>query len=266
MLCRNIPFTRIMTAVFVCAGCFGAAQYLHALTAEEISTRVYNSETQQSMHSLVKMDLVDKDGTVSTRYVEQWSYKYEGELEKNVIVFHAPASIKGTRFLQVEYEDRDDDQWIFLPALKKVRRIAAQEGGKSFMGTDFSYHDMKRRSVEKYHHEIVREEQLDGYDCYVLKIWAKDPSDSDYAYLLRWVPKDIWVPIKVELYNKKDELEKVGVSKNLKKVQDHWTAIYSEMENVKNGHKTTLEFKKLAYDEEINEGLFTTQFLKTGRP
>jgi len=265
MLRRNITFRLIITAGIVCT-VFCVAQYVHALTAEEVSAKVYNSETQQTMHSLVKMDLVDKDGTVSTRYVEQWSYKYEGELEKNVIVFHAPASIKGTRFLQVEYNDRDDDQWIYLPALKKVRRIAAQEGGKSFMGTDFSYDDMKRRRVEKYHHEIVREEQLDGYDCYVLKLWAKDPSDSDYAYLLRWVPKDIWVPIKVELYNKNDELDKIGVSKNLKKVQGHWTAIYSEMKNVKNGHRTTLEFKKLAYDEEIDEGLFTTQFLKTGRP
>ena len=65
---------------------------------------------------------------------------------------------------------------------------------------------------------------------------------------------------------KKGELEKIGVSKNLKKVQGHWTAIYSEMKNVKNGHKTTLEFKKLAYDEDVNEGLFTAQFLKTGRP
>jgi hypothetical protein len=255
----------LFASVILWGGLFGL-QDLHALTAEEIARKVYNSEAQRTMHSLVKMDLIDKDGTVSTRYVEQWSYKYEGELEKNIIVFHAPASIKGTRFLQVEYRDRDDDQWIYLPALKNVRRIAAQEGGKSFMGTDFSYDDMKRHKVEDYHHELLGEEKLDGYDCYVLRLWARDPSDSDYAYLLRWIPKDIWVPIKAEMYDKKGELEKVGVSRNLKQVKGYWTALYTEMKNVKTEHRTAIEFKKLAYDEEINQGLFTTQFLKTGRP
>lgn len=263
---RVILVTLITAALLFCLQSSVGLQSVYALTAEEIAWEVYNSETQRTMHSLVKMDLIDKDGTISTRYVEQWSYKYDGELEKNVVVFHAPASIKGTRFLQVEYGDRDDDQWIYLPALKKVRRIAAQEGGKSFMGTDFSYDDMKRRKVETYHYEVLREEKLDGYDCYVIKMWAKDPSDSDYAYLLRWVPRDIWVPIKVELYNKRGELEKVGVSKRLKQVQGYWTALYSEMKNMKTEHRTSLEFKKLAYDEAVNEGFFTTQFLKTGRP
>ena len=255
----------LVTTIGAIQGFFGL-QKLHALTAEDVAWKVYNSETQRTMHSLVKMDLVDKNGTVSTRYVEQWSYKYDGELEKNLVVFHAPAAIKDTRFLQVEYADRDDDQWIYLPALKRVRRIAAQEGGKSFMGTDFSYDDMKRRKVEKYHHELVREENLDGFDCYVLKAWARDPSDSDYAYLMRWVPKDIWIPLKIELYDKKGELAKVGLSRNLQQVQGHWTALYSEMHDVQTDHRTTFEFKKLVYDELVNEGLFTTRFLETGRP
>jgi hypothetical protein len=237
-----------------------------ALTAEDIAWKVYNHQADRTMHSLVKMDLVDRDGTVSTRYVEQWSYKYEGDLEKNVVVFHAPASIKGTRFLQVEHENRDEDQWIYLPALKRVRRIAAQESGQSFMGTDFSYEDMKRRRVEEYRHELLGEEELEGFSCYVIKEHARDSSDSAYSYMVRWVPKDIWVPIKIELYDTRGELEKVGVSRNLKQVQGYWTAFYSEMRTLNSGHRTILEFKKLVYDEPVNEGLFTTRFLETGRP
>jgi hypothetical protein len=252
-------------AVLALSG-FSGPGALYALTAEDIARKVYTREAEETMHSLVKMDLIDRDGTVSTRYVEQWSFKYQGDLEKNVIVFHAPPAIKDTRFLQVEYEDRDDDQWIYLPALKRVRRIAAQESGQSFMGTDFSYEDMKRRRVEEYHYELLGEEEHDGFSCYVIKQWVKNPSNSPYSYMVRWVTRDIWVPIKVELYDRRGELEKVGLSRNLQEVQGYWTALYSEMYTLGSDHRTTLEFKKLVYDEPVNDGLFTTRFLETGRP
>ena len=95
------------------------------------------------------MDLVDKNGDVSSRRIEQYSMDDADDLGRVLMIFHAPASVKNTRFLVMEKEgDADDDQWIYLPAMQRVRRIAASEGSSSFMGSDFSYDDMSSRDIE----------------------------------------------------------------------------------------------------------------------
>ncbi len=254
-----MPLCGLLFIFSVSVACFG-------MTGEEVARKVYERDTGKTSHILVKMDLIDRDGSVSERYLETWSLEYNVDLQKTIMVFHAPASVKNTRFLQVENRGRDDDKWIYLPALKRVRRIASAEGGNSFMGTDFTYDDMSPREVEQDTHELLREEKHGEYDCYVVKSTSRDPADSEYAYALKWVADGIWIPVKIELYDKKGDLLKVMTEQRIQEVQGYWTSITSEMKNVQTGHATTIEIKKLVYDEPLNENLFTTQFLKTGRP
>jgi hypothetical protein len=237
---------------------------LFGLDGTEIAQRAHDIEDGETSHSAVQMDLIESNGEVKSRLIEEWG-RDEGELTSMVMVFRSPASVKDTRYLQVENDGRDDDKWIYLPALKRVRRIASSEGDKSFMGSDATYDDMETRDVERDYHELLREERFADWDCYVVKAWAKDPADSQYAYRVTWFDKASFVPVKVEMYDKQEELLKILTVEELERVQGYWTPMQTLMENVQTGHSTRLIIKQIVYDEPLPEALFSTAFLETGR-
>jgi len=239
---------------------------LWAITGKEVAENVTNRPTGDTTHSLVNMILVESDGSEKNRLVEEWSTENDAGLNRSVIVFHKPASVKNTRFLMKERSEGDADQWIYLPGLGRVRRIAASEGDSSFMGTDFTYDDMAGRDVEDDNHSILREETLNGYDGYVVESVPKDPSSSQYSKRIQWVAKENWIPIKVEFYDKDGELLKVMRSERIETVQGYPTVINTTMKNVQTGHATKLNIQKLRYNEDLEDGLFTVNFLESGRP
>ncbi|MGM0675777.1 MAG: outer membrane lipoprotein-sorting protein [Spirochaetota bacterium] len=236
-----------------------------AIDGREVAEHVENRDDGETGHSLVNMDLIDEGGNTRSRIIEEWSMETEDDLSRLVIVFHRPASVEGTRFLVAENEDRDDDQWIYLPSLDRVRRIAGSEGGESFMGTDFTYDDLKTRDVDEDRHELLREEEFGGRECYVVESIPKDPDDSQYSKRVQWVAKDIWIPMKIELYDKSEDLLKVNTVEEVDQVQGYWTIMENVMENVQTGHKTRLDIQKIRYDEDLNPNLFSKNFLRTGR-
>jgi hypothetical protein len=129
------------------------------------------------------MVITAKDGSTTERGIDQYARDNANGLARAVIVFQSPATVRGIRFLTMDTPSGKSDQWIFLPALGKVRRIAASEGGGSFMGTDFSYDDMSAmdRDIALDTHTILREEALDGAVCYVIQ---STPKDGDYQQLV----------------------------------------------------------------------------------
>ena len=136
-----------------------------------------------------------------------------------VILLAAPtlsnASIAKTRFLQVENEiGKDDDKWIFLPALGRVRRISSSDKTSSFVGSDFTYGDMETREVSEDTHKLLKEEKYGKYDCYVVESVPVEKDDSQYSKRVTWVTKDSYVPVKAELYSKKTNINK-GIKMNI---------------------------------------------------
>ncbi|OQY31326.1 MAG: outer membrane lipoprotein-sorting protein [Spirochaetaceae bacterium 4572_59] len=237
---------------------------LFAITGLEIAQTHDDRDKPDTTHMALQMDLIEANGKVSSRLIEQWGVE-DNDLANSIMVFRKPASVKDTRFLQVENEDRDDDKWIYLPAMKKVRRIASSDGSKSFMGSDASYDDMETRDIDRDTHELIREESFSTWDCYVVKGQAVDPSDSQYAYRLTWFDKETFYPVKVEMYDKKESLYKVMTVKDLKNIDTHWTPIDTLIENVQNGHSTEMKVLNVEFDKPVNKRMFTTQFLNTGR-
>lgn len=239
---------------------------LSALDGREIMLQVDKRPIGKTSHALVRMDLVDSKGQVNTRNVEMFSVKDEKDLKKLVIVFHAPASVKNTRYLAVENEGRDDDKWIYLPALKRVRRIAASEGGSSFMGSDFTYDDMSDRDVDRDNHKLLREGSIGSYQCYVVESSAKDPQDSQYSKRVSWIAKELWIPVKIELYDKKGNLQKIATMDRIETFKGFVTPMQTTMKNVQKGTATVLVMEKFAWDAPIPSSLFTTRYLETGKP
>jgi outer membrane lipoprotein-sorting protein len=158
------------------------------------------------------------------------------------------------------------DQWIFLPALGKVRRIASSESGSSFMGTDFSYDDMSLmdRDIDLDTHTILREEALNGAACYVIQSVPKN-SDFQYSKMVSWVDKSSYRIYKRELYNKRGAVEKVIEISSYKDIQGRDTPTRTKISTVATGTSTTIYMDIIKYDEPIPEGVFTTAYLETGR-
>ncbi len=236
-----------------------------AITGREVAENVQDRDAGDTTHALVNMRLVDEDGDTSDRVIEQYGREDSQGLTQNVIIFHEPASVADTRFLTIENDGSDDDQWIYLPGLQRVRRIAGSEGDSSFMGTDFTYDDLQTRDIEEYQYELLREEEYQGRPVYVVETTPNDPDDSQYSRLVQWVDRERWLPLKIEFYDEDDELLKVNTVSRVERVQGYWTIINNTMENVQTGHRTELAIQRFQYNEDLPDSLFTTNFLETGR-
>jgi len=254
-----------------------SSQILWALTGQDIIDKMEARDQGETMHSIMKMTLIGKDGEETDRIIETWSmvYDIEKDLHQSVMEFKSPATVKGTRFLQIQQADRDDDQWIYLPALGQVRRIAASEGSSSFMGSDFTYDDMQlQNSRTNEAHTLLREETLDSYPCWIIESKSTQPDDHAYDKLVSWISKDHLIPVRVEFYDKKDGklLKVMTVKQNIQKIDGIWTVFETKMENVRENHITILTILRntdglpfIEYNKKIDPRRFTRNFLQTGR-
>lgn len=241
---------------------------LHAqMTGRGIMDKVIDTQKAGSSAMDIIMTLVEKNGDTSTRRLQTLMMDKDDSV-MTITLFLEPARVKNTRFLTISNENRDDDQWIYLPALRKIKRIAAGEQNGSFMGSDFSYSDMSGSSadLDESTHTVLRSEKLDGYDCYVVESVPGEDSSSSYGKNITWVDKKTWLTVKVEFYSKdKSELQKVLASKDFVQTDGRWSAKTVTMETPGTEHKTILEFKQVKYGMKLDPGYFTTSFLETGR-
>jgi hypothetical protein len=213
---------------------------------------------------VMTMTLVNKRGRERVREIKSYSKDF-GADKKSVMVFQKPADVKGTAFLSWEYDDpsRDDDKWLYMPAMKKVRRISGASTNDYFMGSDFTYDDMGDRNVEEDTHTLQGEETLDGYPCWKVESLPKDPNDM-YTRKVIWVYKEAFLPIKVEYYDK-DGLLKTYRALSFRQQDGFWTVFESEMENFSREHKTRMLIQSMVYDTGVKEDLFQVSTIQRGR-
>jgi len=187
---------------------------------------------------------------------------------KLLVRFSTPADINGTSFLQVEHIDGDDDLWIYLPALKKSRRLVANNKKDSFVGSDFSYGDISLPKVDQYRHTLVRSEKVDGFDCYVVEsVPASEAvrANSGYSKKLTWVRTDNFVETKVEYYDLAGRLWKTQTVTRHELVEpqkSRWFALQREMTNHQNGHRTVITMAKVTPGLAIADDTFTTRSIE----
>ena len=237
------------------------------MTGREIMEKTDALPEPNDAVSTVKMSLIkSKKGKTRKRMREirrfQVYYK-EGELKsKSLIRFLKPAEVKGTSLLMWEYRgEKDDDQWLYLPAMQKVKRIVAREKSSEFMGSDFTYEDMGGRNIDEDSYKLLGEEELFGENCYRVEA-IPIKNGSSYSRREVWVSKDSWMARKVHYFNKKGKLVKILSIPELHKDGDYWTVDKMVMESVKKSHKTILEMKDVRYNSGIDEWRFTERGLR----
>ena len=207
------------------------------------------------------MTLIDKRGSERQRKLFIIRKDFEGK-DKLLLKFIYPMDIKGTSFLVWEHEGKDNERFLYLPALGRIRRIATREKNENFAGTDFSYEDISGRKLEDYTYKLMKEEIIyEEKNCYLLASYPKE-KNSRYPKILSCVRKDNFVVIKGEYYNKKDEIEKSYKVQKLDKINGIWTVLEHSMENHKTAHKTLIKVKDVQYNKGVPDKRFERRALK----
>lgn len=208
--------------------------------------------------SHMQMELVNAAGDSKVRTMKMQVLEGESE-DKSLMEFLTPADVKGTKFLNYEHTDRDDDQWLYLPALKRVKRIASKNKSGSFMGSEFAYEDLSASNVDKYSYEDAEAQtlNLDGHKVY--KSIAKPRSKySGYTKLISYIDTKSFLVIKIEYFDRKQELYKVADFLEYKKFDNVYRPVKVKMSNLQNSKSTLLVWS----DEKIKNGLKERDFHK----
>ncbi len=222
--------------------------------------RYYSGE---DMRARVIMRLVSKDGGERIREltISRLDLQKGGE-QRYFLYFHRPPDIRDTAFLVWKYPGRDDDRWLYLPALKMVRRIAASDKHTSFVGSDFTYEDVSGREPEEDTHRLLREEKAGGRDAYAIESIPKNPGGAAFSRRLSWIDKATSLPLKEEYYDRRGDLARVFTAEELKEVQGFWTIVKRIMKNTQSGHWTEIVYGEVRYNQNLAPQLFGERSLR----
>jgi hypothetical protein len=234
---------------------------LAVMDALTLAKKVYERDDGADSSAEMEMILIDKRGNERLRSLVTANKDF-GTLTKRYTRFTSPASIDGTGFLSWEKEDGDDDQFLYLPALRRVRRIVAKQKTNRFVNSDYTYEDQQRRKVDMDDHKILGSETYEGYECWILESIPKETSNSQYGKRVSWIAKDIYVTLKTEFYDKKNRLTKVYTVRELKNIDGIWTNMRYEMHDLERKHRTLMKTFAIQYNRGIPDQIFARQYLE----
>jgi len=248
-----------------------------SLFAQELSVDEIVKKTNQVSYyqgkngrAQVSMTITDSQGrkrhrlfVILRRDEEKKGAKGKGDYEetgeqKLYVYFLRPADVNKMVFMVWKYVSRDDDRWLYLPALDLVKRIASTDKRTSFAGSDFFYEDVSGRDITEDTHELI--EVTDKF--YVLKNTPKKPDTVEFSYFTMWIHKKSFLPIKTVFFDKQGKEHRTYEALKVEMVQGFPTVTKSRMKNVKTGGETLMEYAKVEYDLDFPQDIFTERYLR----
>ena len=231
--------------------------------AEEIVKRSLDAfyYAGNDMRTKVRMKLINAQGNVRERKMTMLRINVgkSGD-QRYYIYFHGPADVKGTSFMVWKYPAKEDDRWIFVPALKLVKRIAADDKRSSFVGSDFTYEDVSGRDLEDETHALLRKENLGGRPAYVVE--SKPKASADYSRRMSWIDSERWLPLKEEYLDARNEPLRVFTADKVEQTGKQWTVTARSMKNLQSGHRTEVVYQEVGYDVGLKPDIFTERYLR----
>ncbi len=269
----SLAETRGLLAVTV--GLAGLAFVLPAaaeeLSAREIMERVDARDDGDNSVGDLEMILIDKRGNQRVRRLRSYA-RDEGEDDYGIIFFLSPADVKDTGFLTYDYDDpkRDDDQWLYLPALGRIKRIASSDKSGSFMGSDFSYADMSDRPLDHYQYTLMKQAEVDGHAVWQIEsvpITEREKDETGYTKSIVFVRQDNFVVVRGVNWVKKGSRLKYLDVKKLELIDGIWVATEIHMATKKGKntiHKTVLHTSNVKFDQDLGADFFSVRQLEKG--
>ena len=259
-------FTSVLLLIFSFTG------VLYGSSALEIMTKVDARYTGDSAVSDWRMILIDKKDRKRVREIEIFSKEYN-DVDKSISFFKSPGDVKGTSYMSYNWAStsKEDDSWLYLPALQKVNRIASADRSGSFMGSDFTYSDIDGFELEDFNYKLVKDSDVvDGKDCWVIESTPKNKkviSKTGYLKSIQWVRKDIYFVVKNRILVKKGKKVKLFAAKDIQKIDGVWTAKILQMITTKNKklvHKSIFQLKSVKYNSNVEDSIFETEVMQRG--
>lgn len=260
------------TPLFVLAGLLSlAALPVHAETPEEKGHAIFAEAEKRNTgfgdnQGEMQMILKNKRENTSEREIKvQVLEGANGESDKMLMVFQSPKDQKGTSLLTYQHEDRDDDQWLYLPALKRVKKIASSKKSGPFMGSEFSFEDIGGASLDDNTYKYIKDETFDGQDCFVVESYPKD-KNSGYTKVVSWVDKQHYRTLKADFYDRKNSHLKTLTAKGFNLYLDKfWRPSELEMVNLQTGRSTVLKQNKLEFRTGLTDADFNKNSLQRAK-
>lgn len=247
-----------------------SARRAPGLTADAVARQVQDRETGRDSRAEMRMRLYDRQGRVRERVMTLLTLRGAGRAgDKTLVRFSYPNDIRGTSFLVWEHPEADDERFLYLPALGRVRRIAGEEKQDSFVGSDLSYEDIGGRDIADYTYAFARENAEwtapDGsaHPAWALESRAKD-EDADYPRSVSLVLKDRFIVVHADIYNGRGERAKVFDVRRLERVDGIWTVLDLTVSNERDRTRTDLATTSIQYDVGLTEDDFTRRQLESG--
>jgi hypothetical protein len=259
--------------VLVWDGVHGAAQTPgrgRSLSPQAVAQQVQDRDTGRDSRAEMRMRLVDRQGRVRERALTLATLRAAAG-DKTLVRFTYPNDIRGTSFLVWEHPEADDERFLYLPALGRVRRIAGEEKQESFVGSDLSYEDIGGRDVADYTYTFADENAswtaADGsrQAAWALESLAKD-EDADYPRSVSVVLKDRFIVVHADIYNRRNERAKVFDVRRLERVDGIWTVLDLTVANERDRTRTDLATSAIRYDVGLTVNDFTRRELEAGAP
>lgn len=239
-------------------------------TGREVMERYKRQDRTDDQSSRLGMALVNSRGGRRERTLTYVTKTDAEGRRKTLIRFLSPADIEGTGFLEIEHDDRDDDRWLYLPSLRKTRRIAGADKTDDFVGSEFTYEDLESEKLDLHGYRLVGSEEIDGRDAWVVEAVATDPKKAEetgYSKRKLWIGKDHHLILRTDYYDRDGSYVKRFTAGDLRQVAgtEKWRAYRMQMEDVRSGDRTVLETSELVIDQGMPDDFFSERYLKRGR-
>ena len=215
-----------------------------------------------------EMTLKNRQGQTSSRQMRFHALEQKEDGDKRLIVFDSPRDVKGTAFLVFTHKTGNDDQWLYLPALRRVKRIASNNKSGPFVGSEFAYEDLSSQEVEKYKYKYLddhKETTIGGMDCHVIERYPEDRK-SGYTKHIAWYDKKEFRILKTEYYDRKGSLLKTFTAKGYQAYGNNfWRAATFDMVNHQTGKSTRLSWEGYEFTKGLPASRFNSSRLNTVR-
>ena len=266
-----LPILLLALALPTSANELAASDLTDDPKAREIMVMVDERDDGDMMTQKLEMVLIDKNGNERVRQLSSYG-RDVGEDEQRIIFFMSPADVKDTGFLTYDYDEseRDDDQWLYLPALRKTKRIASSDKSGSFMGSDFSFADMTDFDLDKYAFKMLDDGEVRGEKVWKIErtpLTREEIVERGYTKSVLFVRQDNYVVVRAVHWVKKGNKLKYLDIQKLEQIDGIWTPIEQTMTTKKGKktlHKTILRFDDTKYNQELEESIFTQRRLEKG--